>query len=63
MREAQEKKEEARLQRELSEQLFEAGYKALATKLHPNKGGSHEAMTRLNQVRTSLEQEQGRPAS
>jgi hypothetical protein len=30
------------------------GYKALAAKLHPDKGGSHEAMARLNRVRDNL---------
>jgi hypothetical protein len=35
-------------------QLIDAGYKVLATKLHPDKGGSSEAMTRLNQAREQL---------
>jgi hypothetical protein len=35
-------------------QLIDAGYKLLAKKLHPDKGGSSEAMTRLNQAREQL---------
>jgi hypothetical protein len=46
--------EERNTQKELALQLIDIGYKALATKLHPDKGGSAEAMTRLNQVRDWL---------
>ena len=40
----------------LALQLIEIGFKALATKLHPdkNKGGSRDAMVRLNDVRKRL---------
>ncbi len=41
-------------QRTLALQLIDIGYKALATKLHPDKGGSRDAMMRLNQVRDRL---------
>lgn len=41
-------------QRALALQLIDIGYKALASKLHPDKGGSREAMSRLNQVRERL---------
>lgn len=46
--------EEREAQRELALQLIDIGYKALATKLHPDKGGSRQAMARLNQVRDRL---------
>jgi ATP phosphoribosyltransferase regulatory subunit HisZ len=45
---------ERALQRKLSLSLIDIGYKALASKLHPDKGGSAEAMTRLNRVREIL---------
>jgi hypothetical protein len=41
-------------QRQLALQLIDIGYKALASKLHPDKGGSRDAMARLNQVRERL---------
>lgn len=41
-------------QRQLALQLIDIGYKALASKLHPDKGGSREAMSRLNSVRDRL---------
>lgn len=46
--------EESRAQKTLAMQLIDIGYKALATKLHPDKGGSREAMARLNTVRDRL---------
>jgi hypothetical protein len=48
--------EEREAQRKLAMQLIDIGYKALATKLHPDKGGSRDAMARLNQVRDRLKQ-------
>jgi hypothetical protein len=48
------REEERRLQQRLALQLIDVGYKALATKLHPDKGGSREAMSRLNAVRDRL---------
>lgn len=58
LKQAQLKRDEERaLQRQLALQLIDIGYKALASKLHPDKGGkgaSKEAMTRLNQVRERL---------
>jgi hypothetical protein len=47
--------EERELQRKLALQLINIGFKALATKLHPDKGGSREAMARLNEVRNRLQ--------
>ena len=41
-------------QRKLALQLVDIGYKTLATTLHPDKGGSRDAMARLNQVRERL---------
>jgi hypothetical protein len=47
MQEKQDKDREAKLQRQLGMQLIDIGYKVLASKLHPDKGGSREAMARL----------------
>jgi hypothetical protein len=44
----QSKAKEAQLARDLGLRLIDIGYKVLVTKLHPDKGGSSEAMTRLN---------------
>jgi hypothetical protein len=49
------RQEERKLQRKLALSLIDIGYKALATKLHPDKGGSREAMVRLNAVRKILQ--------
>lgn len=46
--------EDREAQRKLALQLIDIGYKALATKLHPDRGGSRDAMARLNQVRDRL---------
>lgn len=46
--------DEIRLHREIAAQLVDLGYRALATRLHPDKGGSKEAMARLNRVRIEL---------
>jgi hypothetical protein len=48
------REQERELQRKLALQLIDIGYKALASKLHPDKGGSREAMSRLNAVRERL---------
>lgn len=53
-REELKRAEERDAQRKLALQLVDIGYKALASKLHPDKGGSREAMARLNQVRDRL---------
>jgi Protein of unknown function (DUF3102) len=50
------KQEERALQRKLALSLIDIGFKALASKLHPDKGGSREAMVRLNRVRELLQQ-------
>jgi hypothetical protein len=43
-------------QRELSRRIVDAGYRALAKELHPDKGGSQEAMARLNRARDHLKE-------
>lgn len=48
------RQEERSLQRKLALHLIDIGYKALASKLHPDKGGSKDAMARLNRVREIL---------
>lgn len=53
----QEEQTEAReieLHRDLAVQLIDIGFKALATRLHPDRGGSTDAMGRLNRVREQL---------
>lgn len=54
--ERQARDDEVRLHRELAEELVDLGYRALATRLHPDRGGSKDAMTRLNRVRDELKQ-------
>jgi hypothetical protein len=54
VQERQARDDEVRLHRELAEKLVDAGYKALATQLHPDRGGTKEAMARLNRVRSEL---------
>jgi hypothetical protein len=51
----QSRNNEIRLHRELAEQLIDTGYRAMATRLHPDvRGGSKDAMARLNRVRDEL---------
>jgi hypothetical protein len=45
---------EVRLHRELAMELVDLGYRALATRLHPDRGGSKDAMARLNRIREQL---------
>lgn len=47
---------EKQLERKLGLQLIDIGYKVLSVKMHPDKGGSHEAMQRLNRVRNILKE-------
>lgn len=53
-REYEDKLKEKKVVRDLALQLIDIGYKVLATKLHPDKGGSSEAMSRLNEVKRLL---------
>lgn len=55
-KERQDREREQQLLRKLSHQLIDIGYKVLAAKLHPDKGGSAEAMARLNKVRNLLKE-------
>lgn len=52
--ERQSRDNEVKLHRELALQLIDLGYRALATRLHPDRGGSRDAMGRLNLVRDEL---------
>jgi hypothetical protein len=56
VQERQAKDDEVKLHRDLAEELVDIGYRALATKLHPDRGGTQIAMTRLNRVRDELKQ-------
>lgn len=42
--------------KQLALRLIEIGYKVLAKELHPDRGGSRDAMSRLNRVRDRLKQ-------
>src|SRR5262245_52326180 len=52
--EQQTRSDEVKLHREMALELIDVGFKALATRLHPDRGGSKEAMARLNRVRDEL---------
>jgi hypothetical protein len=53
--EAKTKLDEEEAIRKLALQIVDAGYRLLATRLHPDRrGGSHEAQRRLNAARTLL---------
>jgi Protein of unknown function (DUF3102) len=55
VQERQARDDEIKLHRDLAEELIDIGYRALATRLHPDiRGGSKVAMTRLNRVRDEL---------
>jgi hypothetical protein len=54
VQERQARDDEVELHRDLAAELIDIGYRALATKLHPDRGGSKEAMARLNCVRDEL---------
>jgi len=52
--EKQARVKEVLLHRALAIELIDIGFKALATRLHPDHGGTDEAMRRLNRVRREL---------
>ena len=52
--ERQSREDEIKLHRDLAIQLIDLGYRAMATRLHPDRGGSRDAMSRLNAVRDEL---------
>jgi hypothetical protein len=51
---AAERSRERRAQRELGIKIANTGFRELAKKLHPDVGGSHEAMARLTRARDHL---------
>jgi hypothetical protein len=51
-RHAEEARREREAQREMSRRMIDLGFKALAKELHPDLGGDHEAMARLNRARS-----------
>jgi hypothetical protein len=50
------KRQEEAADTKLAMRLIAIGYKVLAQELHPDKGGSREAMSRLNRVRDRLKE-------
>jgi hypothetical protein len=52
--ERQKRDDELTLHREIALKLIDLGYRAMATRLHPDRGGSRDAMARLNAVRDEL---------
>jgi hypothetical protein len=48
------RKQQREMERKLAIRLIDIGYKILSVELHPDKGGSHEAMLALNAVRARL---------
>ena len=54
--ERQSREDEVKLHRELALKLIDLGYRAMATRLHPDQGGSRDAMGRLNTVRDELKE-------
>jgi len=56
VQERQSRDNEIGLHRQLAEELIDLGYRALATRLHPDRGGTKDAMARLNRVRDELKQ-------
>lgn len=55
-REARSRAAEQQTRVKLALQMIDVGYKALATRLHPDRGGSRDAMARLNDVRDQLKE-------
>lgn len=45
---------EIKLHKDIALQLIDLGYRAMATRLHPDRGGSKDAMVRLTTVRDEL---------
>jgi len=54
--ERQSRDDEIKLHREVALQLIDLGFRALATRFHPDQGGSKDAMSRLNTVRNQLKE-------
>jgi hypothetical protein len=56
VQERQARDDEVQLHRKLAVELIDAGYHSLAKVLHPDRGGSKDAMSRLNRIRDELKQ-------
>jgi hypothetical protein len=54
LREAAERRAEAEARRQMSLEIVSAGYRALAAKYYPDKGGAYADMIRLTAERDSL---------
>jgi hypothetical protein len=54
--EKQSREDEITLHRDIALKLIDLGYRAMATRLHPDQGGSRDAMARLNTVRDELKE-------
>jgi len=54
--ERQSRDDEIKLHRDIALQIIDLGYRAMATRLHPDAGGSRDAMSRLNTVRHELKE-------
>ncbi len=54
--EALTRQQERDAERKLALRLIDIGFKVLVKELHPDKGGSREAMSRLNRMRDRLKQ-------
>jgi len=50
------RRQELRRVEALAHQVIDAGYRAVAARLHPDVGGSHDDMVRLVTVRDSLKE-------
>lgn len=50
------RRQERDAEQQLALRLIDIGYKVLAKELHPDRGGSRDAMARLNRVRDRLKQ-------
>jgi len=48
-------REDTRLYRDVALQVIDVGYRRLATRVHPDHGGSTETMARLNRMRAVLQ--------
>jgi hypothetical protein len=56
VQERQRQADEIAAHREMAEKYCNAGYHALAAKLHPDRGGSKNAMVMLNRIHNDLKQ-------
>jgi hypothetical protein len=52
--EASSRAQEREVERQLALRVIDVGFKVLAREIHPDAGGSHDAMARLNRVRHAM---------